>query len=531
MAAPLYSLTVDWDNNTIVTGASAEDVTDDVLNQGRWTYGYGRDQNRQLSPSSIGNSAFTLCNAHRIYSPENTASPLVDDLGPGRPVAMDVTISGVDHPLFRGRIDDFDIHPDRSDRTADFTALDGLADLSNADLSTALYSGLRTGQIVDVILDEIGWTGARDIDAGATYARFWWAENTDALTAINDIVAAEGPPAIAYIAPDGTFTFRDRHHRIVRTESITPQAVFAAEQVTCDAPAVTGYSYTAPFEYRHGWRDVVNTVDQEVSDRATTFDTSVVWSTDGIFTLSIGETREIRVQASDPFRDAVTPVRGTDFTTSGTGVVSAVLTRTSGQSTVIRLTSVGGPSSILSLQLRARPVSVERTVRVRVSDPGSIGTFGTKSFPNTIPYASPADVQAVAETIVAAYSSRRPIVRMRVVSCDIPHLQQIVTRTISDMLTIRNGELGLDAEFHVESVAHTITRIPGDADCDDYVPVHSVVFGCEKVLDDCAPNPFTFDKTGAGFNDGTFDAIGCSSPDTVWIWDAQSKFNQNNFGV
>lgn len=531
MAAPEYSLTIDWDNDTIVTGGTYEDVTPDVLNQGRWTYGYGRDQNRQLSPSSIGNSAFTLCNAHRIYSPENSASPIVDDLGPGRPVAMDVTIAGTDYALFRGRIDDLDIHPDRSDRTADITALDGLADLQNASLSTALHSGLRTGQIVDVILDEIGWTGARDIDAGATYARFWWAENTDALTAINDIVAAEGPPAIAYIAPDGTFVFRDRHHRLLRTQSVVPQAAFGATQVTCDAPAVTGFSYTAPFEYRHGWRDVVNVVDQEVNDRVTTFDTAVVWSTDSMFTLSTGETREIRVQASDPFRDAVTPVLNTDFTTSGTGVVSAVLTRDSGQSTVIRLTSVGGPASVLTLQLRARPVLVERTVRVNVSDPGSIGIFGTKSFPNDIPYASPADVQAVGEAIVAAYSSRRPIIKMRVVSCDIPHLQQIVSRTISDMITIRNGELGLDAEFHVESVEHTITRIPGAADCDDYVPVHSVVLGCEKVSEDCAPNPFTFDKTGAGFDDGTFDAIGCSSPDTVWIWDTQSTFNENNFGV
>jgi hypothetical protein len=531
MAAPVYSLTVDWDNNTIVTGGSYEDVTDDVLNQGRWTYGYGRDQNRQLSPSSIGTSAFTLCNAHRIYSPENTASPLVDDLGPGRPVAMDVNISGTDHALFRGRIDDFEIHPDRSDRTADFTALDGLADLSNAALSTALYSGLRTGQIVGVILDEIGWTGARDIDAGATYARFWWAENTDALTAINEIVAAEGPPSIAYIAPDGTFTFRDRHHRIVRTESIVPQAVFAAEQVACDAPAVTGFSYTAPFEYRHGWRDVINMVDQSVDDRATNFGESVVWSTDSLFTLSTGETRDIKVQASDPFRDAIVPVLGTDIITSGTGVVSATLTRDSGQSTVIRLTSTGGPVSVVRLQLRARAVLVVRTVQVSTRDVESMDIFGPKSFPNTIPYASANDVQAVAEAILASYSSRRPIVKIRVVSCDIDHLLQVVTRTVSDLVTIGNGELGLDGGFHIESVAHTITRIPGAQDCDDYVPVHAVVFGCEKALEDCSPNPFTFDKTGAGFDDGFFEPIGCSDPDTVWIWDTQSKFNENNFAI
>jgi hypothetical protein len=51
------------------------------------------------------------------------------------------------------------------------------------------------------------------------------------------------------------------------------------------------------------------------------------------------------------------------------------------------------------------------------------------------------------------------------------------------------------------------------------------------MLDDCGGNPFTFDKVGAGFDDGTFDPIGCSDPGEVWIWDTQSEFDVNTFAV
>jgi hypothetical protein len=142
-----------------------------------------------------------------------------------------VTWGGTTFPLFRGRIDDFNIKADMADRSVDFTFLDALNDLSNVKLSTPVYEGLRTGELIDIILDEVGWTAGRQIDLGATFVRYWWADGTDAYAAISDLVKSEGAPSIAYVAPDGTFVFHDRHHRIQNSASISSQATFAQSAV------------------------------------------------------------------------------------------------------------------------------------------------------------------------------------------------------------------------------------------------------------------------------------------------------------
>jgi hypothetical protein len=61
--------------------------------------------------------------------------------------------------------------------------------------------------------------------------------------------------------------------------------------------------------------------------------------------------------------------------------------------------------------------------------------------------------------------------------------------------------------------------------------VHALVAGCEKSFDTFVVNPFTFDKAGAGFDDGAFGAVGLDNPASVWIWDTQSRFSVNDFGT
>jgi hypothetical protein len=523
-----YQISVDWvaDGDFI---DPFDNVTDDVLQRGI-TVMSGRDQNRQLSPARIGSAGFALCNVERLYSPENTDSDLYGNLEPGRETSIQATFDGTTYPLFYGRLNDFTVNPDRDNRSVEFTALDGLSTLQGVKISTALYQALRTGEIVALILDEAGWPAdRRDIDTGASFTSYWWEEGTTAFDAIQKVVNAEGPPALAYIAPDGTFTFRDRHHRLLRAASLTSQADFAAARVECDSPPVTGLDYTPPFTYQHGWRDIVNDVLQDVDQRAQNTDLSTVWNTESPFSILTGQTVEIKAVASDPFLDAVAPTTTgsePDIVYTGTGVVSATLSRTSGQSTIIRVTSVGGPATVLSMRLRARAVPVGRTIQVREQDPASITLHGLRTYPQDIQLATANDVEAVAEVIVAQYANRRPLVSMRVVAQDPTHLVQIFTRTLSDLITIRNDELGLDAGFYIEQIEHTITRINPERP-----PIHAVVFGCEKERDAPNKNPFTFDKAGAGFDDGFFDPIAADDPDTVWIWDTQSEFDTHEFGT
>lgn len=229
-----YIQAVDWENDGAYSGLY-DDITEDVLDRGI-SVQYGREQNRQLSPGAVGRSSFVLCNADRIYSPENVDGPLYGDLGPARSTKLTVELNNVVYSVHTGRIDDFTIHPDRGDRTADFTTLDGMALLQRATISTELMIAPRTGQIVDRILDEIGWVAPRDIDVGATFPRYWWAEGDNAFDAMQEIVRAEGPPAAAYVAPDGTFVFQDRHHRIQNAASLVSQATFSSRLIsTCDA--------------------------------------------------------------------------------------------------------------------------------------------------------------------------------------------------------------------------------------------------------------------------------------------------------
>lgn len=523
-----YTVTIDWDGNGIVTG-TGEAVTNDVLGDGAWSFTYGRDQARQLRPPRIGAGRFNLCNVDRVYSPENTSSPIADEMGVAADVAFDVTHNGTDYPLFRAFVDDFNVHPDFTNRTVNFTIIDRLARLQNTRLSTAVYTALRTGQIINIILDEVGWPASeRDIDVGGTFTRFWWAEDTDAFTALREIIAAEGPPSIAYADGSGVFVFKDRHHRLLDANSVTSQAAFNAPAFACDAPPVTGFSYTPPFDYSHGWRDIINSVNANTDELQASISPEVVWSADTPISLTSGQTISITASTNTPVIDAITPVEGVDLTSTGAGTVTAVLLRDSGRSITINLTAASGDATVTSLQLRGRPVASLRTVTISQSDSGSISRNGERSYPDPIPWATPNDVFAVASQIVGNYAVRRPTVRMRIVAQDDAHLLQILQRTISDRITIGNGELGLSDVFFIEQVTHVIRRANTGL-----LPVHEALLGCERRPSLSVANPFTFDVAGRGFDQGQFTGIGLDNPDTVFIFDhpTQGQFDTGTFAT
>lgn len=522
---PDYFIGVDWnmdgdfsDTGEEVTGSEIDDIV----------ISYGRDQDRQLSPASIGTASIRLCNVSRDYSPENPSGPLYGNLDPAREAKFEVTWASTTFPLFRGRIDDFNVNADFADRTVGFSFLDGMALLQGYHLSTPVYASLRTGEIVETILDAAGWTGGRDIDLGATIVKFWWGEGTDALTAIQDLVKSEGPPAVAYVGPDGVFHFHDRHHRLQNSSSTDVQATFAAQAIGCASPAVTGLSIAQPFVYQHGWRDIVNSVSFDVQDRVPAPRVTDVWTSEDATVLSTGQSVDIDISVSDPFVDALTPVQGTDFTVAGAGTVIVLLSRTSGQSARITLTASGAGAVVTGLRLRARSIPVAKTVKVTRQDTGSITAHGEKAYPDAAPWAGVNDAGAIADVILLHYARRRPTVQLRVLTQNPAHFIQVLQRTVSDRIRIFNNELGLQGDFFIERVTHTIQRINQTG----HAPVHAVIFGCEKEQDLVA-NPFTFDKRGAGFDDGTFDQILTDASDTVFTFDhsTQGRFDVGLFGT
>ncbi|KAB2976049.1 hypothetical protein F8R89_31070 [Streptomyces sp. SS1-1] len=293
-------------------------------------------------------------------------------------------------------------------------------------------------------------------------------------------------------------------------------------------------SFLEPFGYSHGWRDIINDVSFDVDVRRPQDTYTPVWSSDETIALALGQTIQVQAKASDPFRDALDPVNGTDIIFSGPGTVLASISRRSGQSTTISVTAVGGAVTITRLQVRGRPVPTDRTVKVSSADSVSVGRHGRRSNPGDAPWANANDAYAIAQLLLAHYSQRRPTVTMRLVSSDHEHLLQILSRTISDMITIQHGELGLDASFHIESIEHTIARMPSeDSDTGCEQRVHYATLGCERTGLIVPANPFTFDASGLGFNDGVFDPTAADDPDAVFIFDhaTQGQFDLGRFGT
>jgi hypothetical protein len=292
------------------------------------------------------------------------------------------------------------------------------------------------------------------------------------------------------------------------------------------------FDYIGPFEYEIGWRDIVNDVQLPVDERVPDPDITTVWESQDTISLAIGEAAQVRIATSDPFLEAQ-PISATlgDIVYTGAGVPTITLSQVSGQSTTATITAVGGGINVTYLRLRARSLPVAKTVLVAASDSTSIARHGDRTYPDDVPWASQHDAFAVAQLLLAQYSERRPTVSVRIVSSDLAAHLQVVGRQISDLITIRNSELGLYGDFFIENVQHTLARTVSAETCPG--PVHYAVFGCEQSGIVVADNPFTFDVAGAGFDDGVFDPTAADNPSTVFIFDhaTQGQFDVGKFGT
>jgi hypothetical protein len=419
---------------------------------------------------------------------------------PARPVKITRTISATDYCLFVGHTDDNPINPDPDSKTVNLTLLDSLADFRGLTISTPLYSGIRTGQAIGYILDACGWSSSlRDLDGGATIIPWFWVDGKDAATALEELIRSEGPPAVLFVGAAGEIVFRDRHHRLTRAASITSQGTWR------------NFGQLEPvmqrgFSYDEAWRNIVNTGSASVDVR-TPQELQPVWTADTTISLTAGESRLITVSATDPFFNAIPPVAGTDYVlTSGT--VTTALTRTSGGSTTIIITATTAAAVVTGLQLRAQPVTVAYTVQVSASDSQSISDYGSRSFPGDLPWCNPADAQSILSLAVAQRAEPLPILSVRfLVGANASKAAMVLSRDLSDRVTVIEPETVTNSDFYVESISHELT---GERD-------HAVTLGLEAAPTQPAPL-FRFDTAGAGFDQGKWGK-GLDDPATIFQFD------------
>lgn len=522
-----YQLAIDWSRNGIFNN-SLEDVTtpgQGTVDKSDVIIEFGRSEARATEDPQVGKLSFALNNVNRVFSPENTSSPLAGKVVPGTPARFQVTVGGTISTLFQGPIDSFTVDPTSVARTFSASALDAWGALGSTVLSTDMQLGQRTGFLIDRILTLIGWTGGRDIDPGATVVAWWWAEGVDAVTAIADLVHSEGPNAIAYVR-GGTFIFRDRYARLTKTLSTVSQGTYTHIKPSGSGPAGDFKILKDGFDYDHGLNNIVNSATLTVTPLVPT-DFIPIWTLTGPVSMLAGEVRIIKAQMDDPFIATQIPVEGIDYHTV-TGSVQPFIDRISGQSLNLMLTA-GGSGFYTDTDMVMRGISLVAgdAVQVSAEDASSVGTFTRRTWDGSAPWANQYDAAAIVQQIVSVYGQARPSVTMTIANTfsksSVATMTQIANRTVGDRVTIREDEMGLNADYMVERVTHTIQQLG---------LIHKLTLGCQVVDPVQATTALTFDVAGKGFNQGQFGIDGITNAASMFQFDTASHgFNDGTFGL
>lgn len=513
-----YQLAMDWTRHGVFTNPY-EDVTADISRSPEVSITWGRTEPRATEEAAVGKLTATLLNHTRKYSPENTASVLSGKVMTGVPVRYQVTnpADGSITTLFSGPADEIDIGSGPA-KPVDVTGLDAWGTPDAENLSTQVYTGQRTGYLIGVVLDLIGWTGPRDIDAGATVVPYWWEEGTGADEAIRKLVQSEGPPAIAFVE-NGVFVFHDRHHRLQLPRSQTSQGSYTHIIPAGTGPVGDHKILRDTFSYNHGLNTIVNSVTFNV-DRRALGNVAEIWRTDDPIVLASNEVRQLAISTSDAFMNAITPEQARSYDTDGnplgdyvlsSGSLTFTLSRTSGQSVYLTLTAgASGAYLPTGLILRANPVLVNSTVKVTAEDAGSIGLRRRQTWPHDLPWCNEYDAQAIAERLIAVYATPRPTVVLTVAGVTAASLTRILNAKISDRIYIRNDDHGIAGDFYIETITHTITRNG---------QIHKLTIGAQAVDPVQPSNVLTFDVVGKGITDGAFGVTGLNNPGTMLLFD------------
>jgi hypothetical protein len=475
------SVLVSWDGSGAFTGPY-DDVTHDVAAEPGLTIDEGRDGAQALSPPKIGSGSFELDNEDGTYSQNRADSPIYQRVLPGRPVGFSApygvtdtydAATPYDEPdpydgratwaLGRHVVDAISQTTDWGKRRVRLDTIGAEVVLTDAVVSVPVQTAIRTDEAVTLLLDAVGWpVGRRAVSIGDTTLLYWWCDERRPWDALLELLAAEGPGTM-YVDRDGTFRWENRNYRTTQARSAATNATYRA---VTSSP--NGLSFTR-LTYDPGYKSIYNRATYTCRRRAPGTPGTQVWSYGQSLTLAPGQSVTLIARPTNPFLAAIAPAVGTDYTVtagsatvtlaSATGVVAFIVVAAgAGAATVAGPTA----SPAIGLQLRATPLAVqsETTVQNGVDASASIATYSAipgAAIPITLAVAGwaeidPAMATAVCDAWVSAYKDPRPNVTLAIRNADDAHVAQIVTRRVSDRVTVEEPNTGLATDFWINGM-------------------------------------------------------------------------------
>ena len=500
-------VSVDWNRDGTFVGPF-DDVTSSVRggSAGQVTVEAGRDLTDVMPQIITSRGSLTLDNRTRRYTRRNTASPLSGLLLPARPVSVTRVVGGVGgtggttQAIYRGRTDDHEGEPDPDRQAVTLGLVDVLQDMRGRKVSTSVgvKTGIRVGDALNFLLNDIGWTAGRDIDPGVSLLPVWWEEGNDVFDSIGRLLSSEGPPAFVAIDASGAFVFRDRHHRILKATSATSQGTWHAGG---KVEPVLG----AGFRARDSWSTIVNSVQGSLPVYQI-LGVQPVWSDDGpYFAPPSPATNVIIAQADSIFVNVV----GVRFNSGVGSPITVSVSAGIGPTVFITLRGGAIGNTASNLQLMAQPVVQTSTASYSSSDGTSQTAYGVRSLPGTDsigPWCTPGDAQAIADQVVQ--DRKNPLTQVTAqfavgrtaggnAAGSIARANAVLARQLSHRVTLDVPREGLVAEdYFVESITH---ELAGEDD-------HVVTMTAEQAptASPSGSTIFRFDTAGQGFNQGVF---------------------------
>lgn len=217
-----------WDNNAWAGDAMGEGFWTDLSDFAE-AVSIRSGRRRALESFAATRLTVRLDNSDRRFDPTNLNGPYVvgpySAIVPGRPVRVVAEWGGRDWPLAFVTADGWPVTWSHEVSTTTLGGTDAFKVLAGFDPLevSPVGAGERSGARINRILDNAGWSAARDIDEGDSTLQ---ATNLSA-NALSELkLTADSELGEVYVAPDGKITFRERTYRIDGDRSSTVQFTF-----------------------------------------------------------------------------------------------------------------------------------------------------------------------------------------------------------------------------------------------------------------------------------------------------------------
>ena len=438
MSTATYAIECDWDNDGNFTG-TYDDITADVK-----SIHYSRGKSDELGKAEVGQLSITLNNANGKYTP-GYGGVISALLLPKRHIRVRTTAPGA-YDLFYGFIEEIIPHPHLDEQDCVIMAVDGLDFLSRHDMATALYKDALTGTIHGHILDDARWSATmRALDKGQDTIPYWYGQDAKARFAQEEIDDSE--QGFSYVNGSGYFSFEDRHHRSTATHQ-TSQGTFD--------------NTMANITYSLNPRNVYNIIKATVTPWIIQAPAVELWALQETPSIPAGETYtywgEASIGGASVFVDTWATLNDgdTDYTISGAFDIA----QTNFARTIkIVIANTGTtPNDITLLRARGTWYDDQTKVTFKAEDTDSQTAYQKRTFELDGKYLTDnAKAQSFCNYAIGKYKDPRVELSMSIMNQDSATLAQILSREISDRITVINTKLGVNGGYFIDHMEHDIS--------------------------------------------------------------------------